>query len=118
MGRYFIGLDLGQANDYSALAALRIARSADDGAKSYDVVKLARQPLGTLYTTIVAQTKALLMTPEMHGADLVVDRTGVGAAVVDMFKDAGMRPHAITITGGLDVVTDGPDHTKVPKRDL
>lgn len=31
---------------------------------------------------------------------LVLDQTGVGRAVVDMFRHAGLRPEAVTITAG------------------
>jgi len=48
---------------------------------------------------------------------LVVDHTGVGVAVVDLFKDAHLDPIAITITGGDTVSRDG-NHYRVPKRDL
>jgi hypothetical protein len=50
---------------------------------------------------------------------LVVDATGVGAAVVDLFRRADLpgRMIAVTITGGDAVTRDG-NTARVPKRDL
>jgi hypothetical protein len=60
---------------------------------------------------------ALLENPTLKGqTELVVDATGVGRPVVDMFRQRGLKPTAITITGG-DTVTY--DHGwRVPARDL
>jgi hypothetical protein len=46
MPEYFLGLDLGQAGDYTALAALD-AVERPDGTRSYGVRHLHRWPLGT-----------------------------------------------------------------------
>jgi len=51
------------------------------------------------------------------GATLIVDHTGVGRPVVDEFVKAGLKPIAITITGGDTPSRDGT-HWRVPKRDL
>ncbi|MGI8496714.1 MAG: hypothetical protein ACR2OG_03900 [Gemmatimonadaceae bacterium] len=47
---------------------------------------------------------------------LVVDATGVGRAVLELLRQRGLKPVAITITGG-DEVTHG-DTLRVPKREL
>jgi hypothetical protein len=70
---------------------------------------------------IVESVKRLLLSPPIrpllkHTA-LLVDRTGVGAAVVDSFRQAGVNPWAITIHGG-DKVTWVHQGARVPKRDL
>jgi hypothetical protein len=50
--------------------------------------------------------------------ELVVDATGVGAPVVDMFREAGIGClTAVTITGGTSPGGEGQD-VSVPKRDL
>ncbi len=91
---------------------------ADTRAASYHIRHLERPPLGTKYPVIVARVKGMLATPPLTGnTPLVIDKTGVGTAVVDMFDAAGMRPYAVTITGGDEVIRDGR-HTKVPKREL
>jgi hypothetical protein len=49
----------------------------------------------------------------------LVDKTGVGAAVIDSFVQSGLTPMAITIHGGSEVSPD-PQRPgfRVPKRDL
>ena len=47
----------------------------------------------------------------------VPDATGVGAAVVDMLRDAGLRFVSVTITAGEEEVGGGGIY-RVPKRDL
>ena len=48
---------------------------------------------------------------------MIVDKTGVGAPVVDLFEAAGLDPVAITITAGGEP-TVVPGGWNVPKRDL
>lgn len=48
---------------------------------------------------------------------LIVDATGVGAAVLDHLRAAGLEPVGILIHGG-DAVTRGRWVLRVPKRDL
>ncbi|VVB63400.1 Uncharacterised protein [uncultured archaeon] len=50
-------------------------------------------------------------------ADIVVDQTGVGAPVVDLFRDAGLQPLGVLIHGG-DNVSYENGTCRVPKRDL
>ena len=48
---------------------------------------------------------------------LYIDKTGVGAAVTELFTQRNIRYTGITITGGEKAGRRGKDHT-VPKRDL
>lgn len=136
----FLGLDLGQARDYSALVVIErvipppvtveVLRTQDlwcDGMPiappqivqrpEYHVRNIHRFPLGTPYPQIVATVRGGKQTPEFASAPLVVDATGVGRPVVDMFRDAGLQPIPITIVSGVTVSqVDGYWH--VPKRDL
>jgi hypothetical protein len=82
---------------------------------------LERFALGTRYTKIVECVNRLLDTPPLAGkrSVLLVDKTGVGAGVLDMFVQAGIRPAAITIHGGTEITLDTQHPSfKVPKRDL
>ena len=138
--RYFVGLDLGQAQDPTALVVLekireaapnlRPTRDAAEGARRraaaeererrarYECRHLERFPLGTSYPKVVEAVRVLLRTPELGDqATLVLDYTGVGAPVRDMFREAGLDPVAILITGG-DTVTYEAGALRVPKRDL
>lgn len=70
------------------------------------------------YPSIVTGVAAMMGEPPLRGnATLVIDRTGVGRAVFDMFVDAGLRPVGISIHGG-DTVTIDDGGFRVPKRDL
>lgn len=119
MINFFLGLDLGQAQDYTALAVLeRKEFRCEARPDEYHVRHLERPRLGTPYPAIVERVRSLMESEQLCSkAALVVDRTGVGAPVVDMFRQAGLRPVPITITGGNSVASaDGGYH--VPKRDL
>lgn len=114
---FFVGLDLGQAVDYSALV---IVERHPEWPPAYDVRHIHRWPLGTPYGDVVADVGALMGEPAMAaGSTLIVDSTGVGRPVVDEFRRACLVPVSITITAGSSV-TPEPDGTgfRTPKRDL
>lgn len=132
--RYFLGLDLAQVQDYTALAGIkRIAAPlprGDPGPAQYHVGYLERVR-GVPYPEIVSRVQGVVGRPELvtwrdgwtpgqpeaQLPTLVVDRTGVGAAVFDMLRDAKLAPIGITITGGADPAV-GVQGLSVPKRDL
>lgn len=108
-----IGLDLGQAQDYTALA---IAEQLQlDGQRHYHFRHLERFPLATPYPVVVSKVCGIYR--QLRPSYLIVDNTGVGRAVDDMFRKAGVSPIAVTITGG-DSVTREPGGYHVPKREL
>jgi hypothetical protein len=114
MSRFTIGVDLAQASDYTAVCVLE--QTAPRLASSYAVPWLERwQHIS--YVEQVARLQRLLAAPELVGAPLIVDQTGVGVAVLDQLRAADLRPIGISIHGG-DVVTGGGDAWRVPKRDL
>ncbi len=135
----FIGLDLGQAKDFSALAiieAVRIATTTKKPDEKPDCtntkeeitqlhcVHLERWQLRTSYPAIVADVVRMIngLDPERTSGGktvLAVDATGVGAPVVDLFKhekiNAELAP--IQIVGGANI-SEEFGMTRVPKRDL
>ena len=118
--RFYVGLDLGQSADPSALAVLEQSQYSDPESRaSYACRHLQRWPLGTPYPTIVEEVGRLVATPPLPNCALVVDATGCGRPVVDMIRQA--RPPAdlvpVTITAG-HALTCGPDGYHVPKREL
>ena len=116
--RYVLGLDLGQANDYTALCVAERTASEPGAPPIYEIRHVDRAPLGTPYPDIVAHVGRLMGTPELsENARLVVDGTGVGRPVVDLLWHAGMPAVSITITGGHRV-TGANFSWGVPKRDL
>jgi hypothetical protein len=162
---YYLGLDLGQARDYSALSiieeqlfvgeawaseilyaqdlerevspgwvspasitpyqvgvALRYSRHYGRPAEVPLAVRhLERFELGTKYTDVVDRVASLVRSDPLRGvpAVLLVDKTGVGASVLDSFTHAGIGAVAITLHGGSAVSRD-PQRAgfRVPKRDL
>jgi hypothetical protein len=124
----FIGLDLGQAQDFTALAVVSRQRRDAYAEKEpmkppYDLPYLKRFPLGTPYTEIIPFVIEMLQTPELTGSMLVVDYTGVGRAVGDMFCDAfekgiTCRYCPITITGGHTISPANAGGFNVPKKEL
>ena len=121
-GEYFIGLDLGMARDNSALVAVErvIEVSLKEGAMLvlYNIRHLQTFPLGTTYSDIVGEVSILLQQPELrHDSTLVVDKTGLGSPVIEMFENAGINPTGITITGGQQVSSVSGGYN-VPKSEL
>mgnify|MGYP000636894316 CR=1 FL=1 len=126
---YFVGVDLGQSQDFTAIAILERKEEAGD----WDPVMFAwkkkvslqlrhaeRLPLGTPYPEVaerVAQvTRSNLLAGRCH---LAVDATGVGKPVVDLLRMAQPRCTMLpaVITAG-ERETLGNGVYSVPKRDL
>lgn len=117
---FIIGLDLGQAQDYTAIVVVEKKEHVyEPKPAEYHIRHIERPPLRTPYPDIVERVKTIFTSPQLKGKTiLVVDKTGVGSPVVDMFKRASLGPlEAITITGGNTVNKDN-DGYHVPKRDL
>jgi Terminase RNaseH-like domain len=121
--RYSVGVDLGQAADFTAIAVLEkkvvppetalfapVGESPSnrlvEGSIVYDLVYLKRPKLGTPYDTIAKRVADLVCELEPQGAfgelgqvTLSVDGTGVGRGVVDMldteFKRRGTTSKSI-----------------------
>jgi len=127
---YFVGLDLGQARDYTAAAVLErretilpernpvtweLARRLD-----YFVRWAGRLPLGTPYLEVAERIGQIVRSPALAGrCSLVVDATGVGCGVVELLRRArlGCSLVPVTITGGIKPrQEDGM--WLVPKKDL
>ena len=158
MASYAVGVDLGQVQDYTAIAVVGlderylaacqardeaykrlscarqdphldevdlriIEREIDEEEDSmpepvYEVRHLERLPLGTRYPEVVGRIKALLSTPPLADeCALAVDATGVGVAVTDMLRNAGLHFDRVTITSGEKEIREG-SRWRVPKRDL
>jgi hypothetical protein len=127
---YWVGVDLGQKQDYSAIAVVdrevivgtrrNPATWELDKKTVYTVRYLERLPLGTSYLDVAARVARLSRDIRMtNKCELVVDATGVGAPVIDVLRRArtGCNLYAVTITGGdhEQCTTHG---YQVPKRDL
>ena len=114
--RWLVGLDLGQRHDWTAAAVVEQGRARAGAPACYAVRQLDRIRQES-YPDVVDGVAALLARPALAGADLVVDETGVGAAVADLMAGRRLRPRRVTITAGSVPARDGARFT-VPKRDL
>jgi hypothetical protein len=140
MNRFIFAVDLGKLSDPTAFSILdeKYQRSAHptphdivighEGRvkvdRLYHLRYLARPPLRTSYIDLVDRINNLMHSAELAGnTDLVVDATGVGQPVVDMMIDIGLRPIAVSITGGNTVTRAESGHIghaafNVPKKDI
>jgi hypothetical protein len=115
MNDFFIGLDLGQARDYTAAAIVErretVLNERDPVTwqwrrrTDYRVRWASRLPLGTSYHEVVERVGHITRNPELAGLRpaLVVDATGVGTGVVELLRRArlGCNLVPVTITGGI-----------------
>jgi len=122
--KIFVGLDLGQKRDHSAIAVVEREESPmawmGSSVRGMRVRQLERIPLGTPYTQVVERVAQIVQHPLLAGRSrLVADATGVGAPVVDLLKARrlGCPLTAVTITSGDSAHSIG-EHWHVPKRDL
>jgi hypothetical protein len=114
LGMFYLGLDLGQRHDPTAIAVVEKITN------QMRVRHLERVPLGTPYPGVVDRVREITRNRQMAGhCALAVDGTGVGAPVVDMLRAArlGCDIAAVTITGGERQHQRGYVWS-VPKRDL
>jgi Terminase RNaseH-like domain len=119
---FCLGLDLGQAADFSALAVLQTEER--DPPRTYAGRHLQRWPLGTSYPQIATDVAQLAARLAQDGPArevwLAVDATGVGRPVIDMLRRErmpGVKMVPILITGGDTETKDGRVW-HVPKRNL
>jgi hypothetical protein len=120
----FVGLDLGQKQDHSAIAVVerleqRLAWMPSMPPKMC-IRYVERVPLGTPYPKVVERVSEIIRNPLLEGRSrLVADATGVGAPVVDLLKAAhlpcSLTP--VTITSGDRAHSNG-EHWHVPKQEL
>ncbi len=112
---FALGLDLGQAADPTAIAVVERVQEPippPDGIGAdliqqlepprYECRYLESVALQTPYPAIVVRVANLLATPPLKGhCKLVLDATGCGRPVADMFRS--LNPANVIITGGIDV---------------
>ena len=95
---FTIGVDLGKAQDPTALAVV------EKKPPELHLRHLERLPLGTPYPKVIEHVAALMGRAPLQGdVELVVDATGVGAPVVDQMRERGLSPIPVTITSGKAV---------------
>ena len=141
-----IGLDLGQSQDFSALAVVEHVETVPEGwephrysdtderglqvpwprpdapplVRELRVVHLQRWQLGTPYHEVVEDTAALVRRPELNGSRFFFDRSGVGRPVGDLLWRAYERGQLGDTMPEGRTITGGEKSTRggTPKRDL
>ncbi len=124
---FIIGVDLGQARDYTAIAVLeRFEELTGEAVKGrwatrvrYEMPHLERPPLGTSYPAIIDRLKDLIARLPAHKRlKILVDRTGCGRPVVDLMRKEKLSVIPVTITVGGSVTGGLYGGYNVPKREL
>jgi hypothetical protein len=131
--RYFLGLDLGQMSDHSAMVVaeevpraeppvsmggIRLSGDPEYAYFFYDCVYLREFKLKTHYHDVVNAAIRMLELPRLKDQTaLVIDGTGVGRGVADMFIQQRVIPRVVTITNGSHA-TAVEEGYHVPKIDL
>src|SRR5713226_4327041 len=111
--RIFVGLDLGQSQDPSALSVVErtdVFVSDMDWASGerrrawqFRVLYLERMLLGTPYPKVVERVRQVVRRSAQEGkCTLVMDATGLGTPVLDMMRiaDLGCEIVPVLMTGG------------------
>jgi len=81
----------------------------------FEIGTIRRLPLETSYNNVVADVHQLLRRCPA-GTELVIDGTGIGKAICDMFRFQGITPWCVTATSGLDqTINHGARTANVPK---
>lgn len=116
--RFYVGVDVGQAQDHSAIAVVERAEVLNPVRdpltwsfhfdSRFHVRHAERIALGSPYPEVVAHVKELSRRYplEPKNVTIIVDATGVGAPVVDLLRRGGLgcRVMPVVITGGRDGV--------------
>lgn len=116
------GLDLGENNDYTALAVIQITGYDEDGQPLLMVRHLERVK-DMLYPAVVMMVKNRLIRPPIWlRTELVVDATGPGRGPADMFQVIGLNFKGMIIHGGEkeseEQTKAGAMYYNVPKKTL
>lgn len=128
MTRFYAGVDVGQAYDYTALAILEAMPEVTPDPLRPGLIKrrrrlyhcrhLERLPLGTPYPAQVVHIHQLVHAPPLEKqTHVALDSTGVGRPVFDLFHEGGVRCTGVLIHGGDHTSREGHVY-RVPKRDL
>jgi hypothetical protein len=130
---YVVGVDLGSVNDSTAITVVEVATAYEitygrtrfeptagevkrERQLHYTVRLLHRPRLGTDYPRIVQQVAAIMedLPPLRQQPVLVMDATGLGAPVVQLARQTGLKPIGVAITSGNNATLTGQNWS-VPK---
>jgi hypothetical protein len=113
----YTGLDLGKSIAFTAIVIFEKIGYGIDA--KFHVLHLERLPLGTSYPNIMCHIGRLTEAIDIdRSPTLIVDKTGLGAPVLDYFKTEGLSPRGITITSGREPHGRSFGDWNVPRDDL
>jgi hypothetical protein len=136
---FALGVDLGRQADFTAISLIEKhvrpvpldhPHAVDSTLRQrvfpprFTIRHLERRALGEDYIQQAQRVAQIVTNPQIRGrCELVVDKTGVGVAVVDIFRrDFGLDLVGVTITGGSSETQDPdprcPQDWRVPKINL
>lgn len=131
---YSIGLDLGKSQDFTAICVAEVSLCERQRWQRlqfeplaqivqrrvtwrYRIRNVHRYPRGTSYPDIARSVRNVMgqLPAAPVPPALFVDRTGVGAPVVDTMREMGLALVGVSITGGAKVNKPNPREANVPK---
>lgn len=126
---HFIGLDIGRAQDNSAITVIArrieavepLAPEPVTTIAMYYVVMMQRYPLLTPYFALEEEVSRIWVSPQMltNEKHLIVDATGVGSPVVEnLIQYRHLPAQAVIITGGESARQTGDGVYNVSKSNL
>ncbi len=112
---FIISCDLAKTFDYSAISVLEKMDSR------YHLRALQRMHKGTPYTVTAEHLRGMVAKDALqcdgHPPVVVIDGTGVGAAIEDILRAWRLPLVSVKIHGGMNVIRK-PGEIRVPKKDL
>jgi hypothetical protein len=117
--RTLLGLDLGRPHEFTVLAAVQESGQDGQARTIWSLPLLRRWPLGTPYPEIVTAVARII--GRLQQPALVVDATGVGEAIVDLFRQAALPVEelvSVTVTAGQGAHKAAWDRWSCPRKDL
>ncbi|MBN2323139.1 MAG: hypothetical protein JXQ30_05335 [Spirochaetes bacterium] len=125
--KYFVGVDLGNVNDFSAIALVEREEEINPGDYGKGILEHieTRYLLRHLerikdlpYPNVVQRIREMFADPILkRNGTLLVDITGLGLPVYQMLCNEHLSPIGVTITGGEAVSKTGSNYN-VPKSQL
>lgn len=123
---FVVGVDLGQARDFTAIVVNEVAHARrthwqqgkfepvpgevrQSRVVHHRLRHVERVQLGTSYPDVLARVAEIMSRLPVLAwpASLVMDATGCGRPVLDMARKNGLKPLGVTITGGTAEMIEG-----------
>jgi hypothetical protein len=98
MPNFFVGLDLGQVSEPSAVAIVEKRRTpGKDEINCFSVRHLERFPAGTPFPSIASTLATMFRSEKLNGGTLIVDITAAGQPVLRLLKRAEIKAQIVPV---------------------